>query len=243
MRLLPLLVVLVFATLGCAIDAWVVALDKQSALWDRFRAEWSRKWVALNARRFQAVKRETRGHGVCLSIRDALMRDEAAAPQHPSLLFEVDALPFGDVDYDAVVGSDIASLQQHAIYFLGGHHVVPRGPFRGTVGDVVMPWTPIQYAYGCYGLLVPARSRAHVIDKLTPYCERSRVHYDVDVFLSECFDAVVATPLLVDHPRIAYSETWHRNATREWAGSREWWRTRGQKGLVLDCAALFAGRA
>ena len=199
---------------SAAWGATVLVLDSQLELYNEFVRLW-RIWPSLEPRRARAIPLEVRGHGQCHSLLAALRADERAAPQNNSFIFEPDALPFPKVKYARL---DAMQFHTHDVYFLGGHEIrcTPRCA-------LTIPWTRVSAVFGTYGVVLSAHGRRKVLPKLTAYCEGERPHYAADVFLSACFDAVVATPLLVDHPREGYSNTWRINKTWAWAGERAWW--------------------
>ena len=136
----------------------------------------------------------------------------------PSLLFEVDALPFAGVDYSAL---NLSALNEFDVYFLFGHNV---GCARRCSLTLQQPWTEINFQWGTVSLLVPAARRLRVIEELRSYCLSERAFYAVDEFLSGCgLRVAIATPLLVDHPKFYWSTTHQKNDTYPHAGNRNWW--------------------
>lgn len=194
----------------------VLVLDSQRALLDGFRHQWRAVWDASAVRIVPTLLSARRGHGQCLGLLDALRMDEAEAPSNASFVFEPDALPFEGVAYDWLHTHD---FRKHEVYFLGGHEIrcTPRCAIE-------FPWTPVSQVYGGYGMVLSAHGRRAVMTQLESYCNDTDRHmYSTDVVLSVCFDAVLATPLMVDHPSQGYSNTWGANKTWPWAGERAWW--------------------
>lgn len=211
-----LLVVAQIASLR--LPATVIVLDSQDAMFADFVSVWRHAWPQLAPHRYRAIKDTVcRGEGLCKSILAVLERDQLYRPSATSFVLEPDALPFPVVNYTALAWD---TSDARDVYFLGGHHVVvaPSQP-------VTAYWTPVRFIYGTYAMIISSRGRRKILPRLASYCTQNTTMLSIDVFLSNCFDAVIATPLLVDHPREGYSETWARNKTWPWAGTRQWWRT------------------
>jgi hypothetical protein len=195
-------------------EIWVVVLDSKQSEYADLVARW--KPLLPNARfnRLPAVDLNARGRGLCLSFLSALTYD--AKSSRPTVIFESDARPFANVQYNSTFDEQ---FDRFDVYFLGGHHVTPRDNRRTRVHG----WTPIRQLWGTFGTVVASHARRRVIDLMRQHCLVERNAYAIDDLLSECFDAAIATPLLVDHPRRAFSETWKRHNFFAWAGSRRWW--------------------
>jgi hypothetical protein len=196
-------------------DIWVIVLDSKQSEFADLVARW--KPLLPNARfnRLPAVDLNVRGRGLCLSVLSALTYDEKSS-RRPTVIFESDARPFANVHYNSTFD---VQFDRFDVYFLGGHHVTPRDNRRTRVHG----WTPIRQLWGTFGTVVASHARRRVIDLMRQHCLVQRNAYAIDDLLSECFDAAIATPLLVDHPRRAFSETWKRHNFFAWAGSRRWW--------------------
>lgn len=195
----------------------VPVLDSQRSLLAQFEHAWNIAWPAAVVVPVPAVLHETvRGFGQCQSLVRALEMDEHETPLGASFVFEPDALPFHGVAYTWL---DAHRFDVHQVYFLGGHNV------RCTPQcTITFPWTNVNLVYGGYGIVLSAHGRRAILPRLSRYCASNITTYSSDVFLSVCFDAVIATPLLVDHPSQGYSNTWRANKTWPWAGKRAWWR-------------------
>jgi hypothetical protein len=215
--LLPLLLLLQFlfsAAVQTSVRTSVIVLDSQRDQFESFVRVWS-VWPELNAQLYRAVRNDKRrGEGLCQSVLAVLQRDEGNSPNMPSLIFAPDALPFPGVNYSA------ASIL-HAtsdISFLGGHFV------KYDPAAFNAYWTPIHELFGTYGMAFSPHGRRKIVPKLALYCASNRTAISVDIFLSACFDAVLATPLLVDHPSQGFSTTWKQYRKWDFAGNRFWWR-------------------
>lgn len=204
-----------------AVEIWVIVLDSRTKEFDELVLRWRPLLPNVTFNKLPAVNLKTRGLGLCLSFLAALVFDKASA--RPTVIFESDARPFENVHYGRAFDERFDSFD---IYFLGGHHVTPRSRRRRVVG-----WTPIRHLYGTYGTLIPSHARLRVTDLIREHCVAPRSAYAIDDLLSECLDAAIATPLLVDHPRLAFSETWKKKNFYPWAGSRHWWEFEDPRGF------------
>jgi hypothetical protein len=211
----------------CIVDTeiWVVVLDSKQSEYADLVARW--KPLLPNARfnRLPAVDLNARGRGLCLSFLSALTYD--AKSSRPTVIFESDARPFANVQYNSTFDEQ---FDRFDVYFLGGHHIMPRGNPRNR-------WTPVWQLWGTFGTVVASHARRRVIDLMRQHCLVERSAYVIDDLLSRCFHAAIATPLLVDHPKSAFSETWQTPDYFPWAGSRRWWEF--EPGWhVWDCTTL-----
>jgi hypothetical protein len=217
MNYAALLVIGSFAFAMIRQRASVITLENQLSLFKSFKEAWY-VWPELDAHMHLATKNDVRrGEGLCWSLLAVLRADELQRETAPSLIFEPDALPFPGVNYSALPQLGIGARD---IYFLGGHNAV----IDNQTDRISAFWTKISFIYGTYGIALSPRGRWIILPRLEAYCNSSRSGLSIDIFLAACFDAVVATPLLVDHPREGYSETWKKNKTWTFAGNRKWWR-------------------
>jgi hypothetical protein len=213
-----ILALVLLATLCCCDNnnnnktkIWVIVLDARKHEFDVLVSRWQPLLPTVQFNRMPAVNLQIQGHGVCLSFLTVLTFD--ARSSKPTVIFESDARPFRKVKYDHMFDD---RFNQFELYFLGGHHVLP-------VGDRQSGWTPVRQLWGAYAIVVAAHARQRVIDVLREYCLAKRSLYSIDDLLSECFKSAIATPLLVDHPRSAFSETFRKQKHFPWAGWRRWW--------------------
>lgn len=197
-------------------NASVIVLPSQQLLYAQFTKTWSSAWPDMTPNAAVGIEKHIRGHGVCLSLLNVLQNDLAANTTVPSAIFEPDALPFPNVNYSSI---SMHEFVVHDVYFLGGHNVF-------TNQQPTTKWVGVLQIYGCYGMIISSHARRRVWKHLKSYCAEARMHYDIDVVLSRCFDSVVATPLLIDHPKMAFSETWRTTKVRNWASVPTWWNFR-----------------
>lgn len=214
------------------IPAFVITLERHTAKFNDFVARWKPLLTSIAFERFVATEQSVRGRGICLSILDVLHTAERRVITSPILLFEPDALPFADVAYATY---NFSAANDYDVYFLGGHNIHLQYGANLPHDQVEFTWTPISVLSGCYGFIVSPRRRLALLEHLHQYCTRERKSYSVDVFLSHCARSVIATPLLVDHPRTSYSETWKRNRTDAWAGQRKWMRLPKYNYGTIEC--------
>jgi hypothetical protein len=208
----------------------VTLIPSQEETYFEFERHWLTAWPSLRPRKFPAVRRGRRGEGCCLSMLEALKADEQMHRNAATLIFEVDALPFPDVNYTSFEHS---AFEHHDIFFLFGHSVHCKQRCSLVLSK---PWTEISFLWGTVSFLVPAERRLRVIAELEHYCLKQRQSYAVDEFLSNCgLQAVLATPLLVDHPRLTNSTT-HGSVYRyDHAGDRLWWKRPALSHSRADC--------
>lgn len=210
--------VALLASQASAHQAFVIALDKQKALYASFVATWAPLWRSMSFERFPAVQSAVRGKGICRSILGALETAQRRNVTDSVFIFEPDALPFTDVDYNACDWNALDDT--YAVYFLGGHNIHAKTAPNFDANRT--SWTPISGICGCYAMRISLRAMSTVVQKLRAYCLKEQRAYAVDTFLASCVNSAVATPLLVDHPRTSYSETWTRRRVDAWAGQRHW---------------------
>eukprot|EP00300_Choanocystis_sp_HF-7_P027160 c32231_g1_i1.p1 GENE.c32231_g1_i1~~c32231_g1_i1.p1 ORF type:complete len:288 (-),score=36.91 c32231_g1_i1:39-902(-) len=218
---------------------YVISLPEDVDALNDFLNAWNTVAPNLGMRHIPGIRSDVKGLGLTMAYLNGL--DVAVADGvDVAFFFEDDARLFSSVRYP----DDVNELLQNwpessSVLLLGAHHLDADQP------NHALKLTPVRKAYGTYAWAVRAKDIPSLRSVWSQSISVDKKKYGCDTAwwkLWESRPAVVATPLLVDHPPGGRSTTFGKARSTDdpynaWMGHRDWWNyepmPKGQKPNVL----------